>query len=202
MSTDVVGAATQIIVMAIVISLILLFLGIGVLVIIHVCIVGRAFRGGFGNGRMVERGNPRSTSMSLDDLDKLPCFHFQAKEKGSSSPVDCAVCLDNFKMGDKCRLLPLCNHSFHAQCVDSWLLKTPICPICRTSADFRKGSLVSGEESSHFSDTGNELRESQTTERSHMGDVGIDSRDNPGAVTGIQLSSNHSPNNPAAELAA
>ena len=205
MSTDILGVAVRIMIMAIVISLMLLFLGIGVLVFIHVCIVGRAFRRGrgFGNGNssIAERRSPRNTSMSIDDLDKLPCFHFQAKEKGSS-PVDCAVCLDNFKIGEKCRLLPLCNHSFHAQCVDSWLLKTPICPICRTSADFRKGVLVSGEESSRFSDTGNELGERQITEGSHVGDVGIDSRDNPGGGTGIQLSSTQPPSNPAAELPA
>lgn len=183
MSADVFGVAARIMIMAIVISLMLLFLGIGVLILIHVCIVGRAFRRGrgFDNGNsssIAERGSPRtrSTSMSIDDLEKLPCFHFQDKEKGSS-PVDCAVCLDNFKMGDKCRLLPLCNHSFHAQCVDSWLLKTPICPTCRASADFRKERI---------SDVG--------------GDVGIDSRENPGALTGIQLSSNQSPSNPAVQL--
>uniref|UniRef100_A0A5B6YID6 Putative RING-H2 finger protein ATL56-like n=1 Tax=Davidia involucrata TaxID=16924 RepID=A0A5B6YID6_DAVIN len=159
MNNQVLGVVTQVLVMAIVISVILLFVGIGVLVLIHVCLVGRAFRRGFGNGSMVERG---STSMSRDDLEKLPCFDFKAREKGSS-PVDCAVCLDNFKVGDKCRLLPLCKHSFHAQCVDSWLLKTPICPICRTSADTCKGG-----ESSHFSDNGIELRETQTTESGHF----------------------------------
>lgn len=168
MSPNVAAAATRIIVMAIVLSLILLFLGIGLLVLIHVCIVGRAVIRGFGNGSMVQRRSPGRTSMSMDDLDKLPCFHFQAREKGSS-PVDCAVCLDSFKMGDKCRLLPLCNHSFHAQCVDSWLLKTPICPICRTSTDFRKRVQVSEEESGH----GN-----QTTEGlNHVRDAGIDSGD-------------------------
>ncbi|KAA8530253.1 hypothetical protein F0562_004962 [Nyssa sinensis] len=159
-------------VMAIVISLILLFVAIGVLVLIHVCIVGRAFSRGFDDSIMVERRSFGSTSMSQDDLEKLPCFDFEAREKGSS-PVDCAVCLDNFKVGDKCRLLPLCKHSFHAQCVDSWLLKTPICPICRTSADTWKGASSSGGESSHFSENGIDLRGSQTTENSHRSEIGI-----------------------------
>ncbi|KAK4346314.1 hypothetical protein RND71_032653 [Anisodus tanguticus] len=46
---------------------------------------------------MAERGNFGSNSMSQEDIEKLPCFDFQAKEKGISSPVDCAICLDNFK---------------------------------------------------------------------------------------------------------
>ncbi|CAL5370558.1 hypothetical protein CsSME_00005055 [Camellia sinensis var. sinensis] len=149
--------------MNVAIYLILLFVGIGFLVIIHVCIVGRAFRRGFMNASTAIESSGRfgSTSMSQDDLERLPSFDFKAREKGSS-PVDCAVCLDNFKVGEKCRLLPLCKHSFHAQCVDLWLVKTPICPICRTSTDSWKGGSVSGDESGHFS--GIELRESQTTE--------------------------------------
>lgn len=72
--------------------------------------------------------------MSRDEIEKLPSFDFRCKEKKGSSPVDCAVCLENFMAGDKCRLLPVCSHSFHAECIDIWLLKTPICPVCRSSA--------------------------------------------------------------------
>ncbi|XP_042382276.1 RING-H2 finger protein ATL52-like isoform X2 [Zingiber officinale] len=67
------------------------------------------------------------------ELEKLPCYEFEADEKMSDT-VDCAVCLESFEVGDRCRLLPPCSHSFHAQCVDSWLLKCSVCPICRASA--------------------------------------------------------------------
>ncbi|KAF3437052.1 hypothetical protein FNV43_RR19806 [Rhamnella rubrinervis] len=124
-------------VMEIMISVILLFVGIAVLVVIHVCIVGRAFGRGNQGLNMVQRTSIIGTKrMSAEDLKMLPCFDYMAnKEKESSNPVDCAVCLENFKTGDKCRLLPNCSHSFHAQCIDSWLMKTPICPICRTCAN-------------------------------------------------------------------
>ncbi|KAL1538585.1 RING-H2 finger protein ATL56-like [Salvia divinorum] len=143
-----VGLATQILVMAIVISVILLFLGMGVLVLIHVWIVGRTLRNDVGERRnaasAVERGSLGSTSMSRDDIEKLPCFDFAAKAKGSSPAGDCAVCLENFRAGERCRLLPSCNHSFHAECVDLWLLRAPVCPICRAAAADELPSVCGG----------------------------------------------------------
>ncbi|KAG6395962.1 hypothetical protein SASPL_142096 [Salvia splendens] len=139
-----VGLATQILVMAIVISVILLFLGMGVLVLIHVWIVGRTLRNDVSSERRnaVERESLGSTSMSRDDIEKLPCFDFAAKAKGSSPAGDCAVCLEKFKAGERCRLLPSCNHSFHAECVDLWLLRAPVCPICRAVAAEEQGGAV------------------------------------------------------------
>ena len=136
--------------MEIVISVILLFVGIAVLVVIHICIIGRAFRGGNQGLGIAQRGNIIGNKIiSSEDLKMIPCFDYMAGDKGTS-PVDCAVCLENFKNGDKCRLLPSCRHSFHSQCIDSWLLKTPICPICRTSAKVPKNGVVSGVKEAVF----------------------------------------------------
>lgn len=173
MSNKALGIAAQIMVTAIVVSVILLFAGIGVLILIHVCIIGRAFRSGFGNLNIAERDSSSgTTSMSRDDVEKLPCFHFEAKDvEGSNcSPVDCAVCLESFRVGDKCRLLPLCRHSFHAHCVDSWLMKAAICPICRTGL----GKWKAGEGSDRCSgDTynGSEVRQSQTRQSGHLREI-------------------------------
>ncbi|XP_021649041.2 RING-H2 finger protein ATL74-like [Hevea brasiliensis] len=176
MSSDNIGLATEIIIMAIIISVILLFVVIGLLVLVHACIVRRTSRNNFAT----ERGSPdRRISMSRDDLEKLPSYDFIAKSKGSS-PVDCAVCLENFKVGEKCWLLPICKHSFHAYCVDEWLMKTPICPICRTSAadSTRAGpGQAIGEESIHFSDRSFEMRGSVTTDSSHFSDASIEFRE-------------------------
>lgn len=48
-------------------------------------------------------------------------------------PFDCAVCLCEFQLEDKLRLLPNCSHAFHRDCIDTWLLSHSTCPICRTS---------------------------------------------------------------------
>nr|XP_012571737.1 RING-H2 finger protein ATL2-like [Cicer arietinum] len=125
-------------VMEIVISLIILFVGIAILVSIHFCIVGRAFRSDNNSGDIIQdQSGTRRTSTkgtfgdNIGDLNNLPCFDYVEPEKGGNL-VDCAVCLESFKVGDACRLLSNCRHSFHVQCIDLWILKTPFCPICRT----------------------------------------------------------------------
>ena len=120
--------------MEIVVSVILLLVGMAVLVTIHVCVVGRALRRGDlnnGNDILVQRNNiRRSTSrMSQDEISKLPCFDYEVGERGKNS-MECAVCVERFKVGDVCRLLSKYKHGFHVQYIDSWLSKTAVCPIC------------------------------------------------------------------------
>jgi len=43
----------------------------------------------------------------------------------------CSICHGDFKTGDKMVVLPKCRHSYHDGCVGPWLLKTPLCPLCR-----------------------------------------------------------------------
>ncbi|MCI08079.1 RING-H2 finger protein ATL2-like, partial [Trifolium medium] len=93
-------------VMEIVISLIILFVGIGILVSIHFCIVGRAFRRDSNSGGDIQgqSSSTRSTSKgmfggdNIGDLKNLPCFDYvEPIEKGYNNLVDCAVCLESFK---------------------------------------------------------------------------------------------------------
>lgn len=141
MKTKLVGMAIQILVMAIVISIIFLFIGIGILVFVHVCVLGRRLRRNLNGDDDVERRERRNnegSGLSNDDLEKLPCYYY-ATRGTERSVSECAVCLEMFEDGDKCRMLPQCKHSFHVDCVDSWLLRAAICPTCRASVDICVG---------------------------------------------------------------
>lgn len=47
----------------------------------------------------------------------------------------CVICLEMLLAGDSARSLPGCGHVFHRACVDLWLLRQKICPLCK--ADVR-----------------------------------------------------------------
>jgi hypothetical protein len=66
-------------------------------------------------------------------IDALPVFAYREIIGGSKDPFDCAVCLCEFNGEDRLRLLPVCGHAFHLQCIDTWLLSNSTCPLCRAT---------------------------------------------------------------------
>ncbi|CAI0627485.1 unnamed protein product [Linum tenue] len=65
-------------------------------------------------------------------IDALPVFPYK-DIMGLKEPFDCPVCLCEFSEKDKLRLLPICSHAFHIDCIDTWLLSNSTCPLCRGS---------------------------------------------------------------------
>ena len=61
-----------------------------------------------------------------------PIFCFQKFAAGDESHYEtCCICLDDYVVGDKLRILP-CDHAYHMKCIDPWLLKNKrVCPQCR-----------------------------------------------------------------------
>ncbi|XP_057803407.1 RING-H2 finger protein ATL40-like [Salvia miltiorrhiza] len=51
--------------------------------------------------------------------------------KKPSHGAECAICLSLFQECDKVKVLPLCRHGFHSDCVDEWLRTRSSCPLCR-----------------------------------------------------------------------
>ncbi|XP_070046988.1 RING-H2 finger protein ATL39-like [Nicotiana tomentosiformis] len=49
-------------------------------------------------------------------------------------PLECAICISEFKYGDKGRKLENCSHMFHESCLEKWLMHgkgQSTCPLCR-----------------------------------------------------------------------
>jgi len=123
-----------------ILSVVLLIAGVSLMLVVHILVIIWALRRGLGS-----RGTSHTTDeeraaggrcgvggLSAGELGTLPCHDFkQAEAAGGAGGGDCAVCLEAFEPGDRCRRLPRCEHSFHAECVDSWLRKSGACPVCR-----------------------------------------------------------------------
>ena len=55
---------------------------------------------------------------------------FRLEDGESASIEECSVCLEVTKIGQQMRRLP-CSHSYHRECIDTWLLKKRKCPLCK-----------------------------------------------------------------------
>ncbi|KAM7254814.1 hypothetical protein ACFE04_020055 [Oxalis oulophora] len=49
----------------------------------------------------------------------------------STELLECSVCLSDFQHGERARVLPKCNHTFHLHCIDTWFSSHSTCPLCR-----------------------------------------------------------------------
>ncbi|KAM7267295.1 hypothetical protein ACFE04_009461 [Oxalis oulophora] len=44
---------------------------------------------------------------------------------------ECVVCLTEFHDDDTLSLMPICEHMFHRDCINTWLVSHVTCPVCR-----------------------------------------------------------------------
>ncbi|KAM7277488.1 hypothetical protein ACFE04_019354 [Oxalis oulophora] len=78
-------------------------------------------------------------------IDSLPIFTFASVTRRTPSTFnggDCAVCLSKFEPHDQLRLLPLCCHAFHVDCIDTWLATNQTCPLCRSALHISDSELA------------------------------------------------------------
>ena len=89
-----------------------------------------ATRRGRSPGVEVQRQAGRC--LTKKTLKEMPMREY-GQEGLSMGDTDCPICLGEFANGEKIRILPRCNHGFHARCIDAWLVAQPSCPFCRRS---------------------------------------------------------------------
>lgn len=66
-------------------------------------------------------------------IETFPAFLF-SDVKGlhlGQDALECAVCLNEFQDDETLRLIPKCDHVFHPDCIDTWLISHSTCPVCR-----------------------------------------------------------------------
>ncbi|KAM7274469.1 hypothetical protein ACFE04_016335 [Oxalis oulophora] len=72
-----------------------------------------------------------NTGVQKKALKSFPIVSYSPELKLPGLDTECAICLSDFSVGEKLRLLPKCQHGFHTRCIDKWLSSHSSCPTCR-----------------------------------------------------------------------
>ncbi|KAL1538857.1 RING-type E3 ubiquitin transferase [Salvia divinorum] len=115
-------------------------------------------------GQLVENDNASKGSppAAKSAVEKLPSLVLtKADVEQNNSVVVCAVCKDEFAIGEKVTRMP-CSHLYHGDCILPWLSIRNTCPVCRhelptDDADYERrkggrGRVRSGTAASLFDD--------------------------------------------------
>ncbi|KAH0951075.1 hypothetical protein HN011_001688 [Eciton burchellii] len=62
-------------------------------------------------------------------IQHLPMREYDGAKKG-----ECVICMMELLAGEEVRYLP-CMHTYHAICIDDWLLRSLTCPSCMEPVD-------------------------------------------------------------------
>uniref|UniRef100_A0A7N0ZVW0 RING-type domain-containing protein n=1 Tax=Kalanchoe fedtschenkoi TaxID=63787 RepID=A0A7N0ZVW0_KALFE len=100
----------------------------------------------------IRQDRPRASSrvrefhgMSSRLVKAMPSLIFTAVLEDNCTSSSCAICLEDYSVGEKLRILP-CHHKFHAFCIDSWLTSwRTFCPVCKRDARTSNGELPASE---------------------------------------------------------
>jgi len=69
-----------------------------------------------------------SKGLTKKQIKKIPKVIYN-RNKFSNNDNKCVVCQYEFKNGEEVTKLS-CGHLFHSECVDTWLSKNKVCPMC------------------------------------------------------------------------
>ncbi|KAI6702418.1 hypothetical protein NL676_011554 [Syzygium grande] len=100
------------------------------------------------NLRQSPSGNQRGAAGASDGLDPsliqaFPTFVYSAIKdfRQEKYGLECAICLAEFEDESVLRLLTICYHVFHQECIDLWLTSHKTCPVCRGNLDLPLSKL-------------------------------------------------------------
>ncbi|XP_050206476.1 RING-H2 finger protein ATL78-like [Mercurialis annua] len=74
-----------------------------------------------------------NTGVKRKALKTFPTINYSPDLNLPGLDTECVICLAEFTVGERVRLLPKCNHGFHVKCIDKWLGSHSSCPTCRHS---------------------------------------------------------------------
>ncbi|GFP92229.1 RING-H2 finger protein atl79 [Phtheirospermum japonicum] len=81
------------------------------------------------------RGDEKAEQGGAAAEKEVPALIYAEGMELAGAETECIICLSDFAVGEKIRVLDKCNHGFHLQCVQRWLAARSSCPTCRTNCE-------------------------------------------------------------------
>lgn len=107
-----------------------------VLILLLICIVSlhRCRRARIMAARIENEVMQGEISYGLDPslLRSFPIVEYSNLKGRKDVTLECTVCLSEYTDSDTLRMLSVCHHVFHQDCIDKWLASRTSCPICRS----------------------------------------------------------------------
>ncbi|KAL5289539.1 hypothetical protein ACFFRR_009564 [Megaselia abdita] len=69
-------------------------------------------------------------SLTKKVIMKIPIKTGVRNDEKDSDQDCCPICIETYRQTDCIRILP-CNHEFHKNCIDPWLVEHRTCPMCK-----------------------------------------------------------------------
>ncbi|KAK4366879.1 hypothetical protein RND71_014759 [Anisodus tanguticus] len=88
-----------------------------------------------------------NTGIKKKTLETFPVITYTTELEHPEFDSECVICLSEFGVGEKVKILPKCNHCFHVQCIDKWLNSHSSCPTCRRCLIETCQTIVNGDSS-------------------------------------------------------
>jgi hypothetical protein len=84
----------------------------------------------------MEPAESRATESGV--IAQLPVYKLTSIPS-SEERTRCLVCMEDYELGVEVKTLPCCKryavHVFHTECIDQWLARSKLCPVCKTPSD-------------------------------------------------------------------
>ncbi|KAL1554644.1 RING-type E3 ubiquitin transferase [Salvia divinorum] len=77
--------------------------------------------------------SPETACVDMEKVIEVPSLIY-SEGMQLAAAEECAICLSEYAIGERIRILEKCRHGFHMQCIERWLNSCSSCPICRANS--------------------------------------------------------------------
>ncbi|KAK2652410.1 hypothetical protein Ddye_012266 [Dipteronia dyeriana] len=113
------------------------------------------------SGNLVGAAAAATTNHGLDPslIQAFPTFAYSSVKdfRREKYGLECAICLAEFRDDSMLRLLTVCYHVFHQDCIDLWLESHKTCPVCRRDLNLPENTLEKSPVLVHRSNSMNDI---------------------------------------------